>query len=260
MSFIETKMCSSCKEQKDVNDFYDRKHSNGLVKKQGQCKICLQKVKQARRNVIKDLDNEKRRNRKKKCLDCDELIQRKSRTLRCHSCANKKRWLDDGEERKIKFAETMKNVWSNKEHRNKISQQMKQRRNSYEFKQKLASSSKNGRLSKLHRKIKQTLRLEEIGFLSEQVIDKFFVDELNLNKKIIIEINGDYIHANPKSFKPNDVIKILGKRYTAQEKWDYDKQRKDFLESLGYNVLVIWESDDLDQHKEKINNLLYEVK
>jgi very-short-patch-repair endonuclease len=257
---METKTCSSCKIDKDITEFYDRKYSDGSVKKQGQCKVCLQKVKQTLRNANKNLENEKARNRKKKCLDCDNLIKRQNRTLRCRSCANKKRWIDDGEKRKIKFSETMKNLWNDEEHRKKISNQMKERRNSIEFKKKLASSTKCGKLSKLHRYIKKTLCLDNLGFVSEQVIDKFFVDELNSDKKIIIEINGDYIHANPKRFKPNDIIKVMGNCYTAQEKWVYDEQRKHILESLGYNVIVIWESDDLQQHKEKINNLLCEVK
>lgn len=256
MSFLETKICSSCKEEKHIDYFYDRKYPNGLIKKQGQCKICLQKIKQLKRNSNKDIQNEKARNRKKKCLDCDNLVKRQSRTLRCRSCANKKRWVDDNKERKIKFVQTMKNLWKSEEHRNKISQQMKERRNSFEFKQKLASSTKCGKLSKLHQSIKQTLELDKLGFVSEQVIDKFFVDELNIDKKIVIEINGDYIHANPKIYQPSDIIKIMGKCYTAQEKWDYDKQRKSFLESLGYCVIVIWESDDLQQHKEKLNILL----
>ena len=191
MSFIETKTCSSCKLDKDIAEFYDRKYPDGSVRKQGQCKVCLQKVKQTLRNANKNLENEKARNRKKKCLDCDNLIKRQKRTLRCRSCANKKRWLDDGEERKNKHHQLMVERWQCTDYRNKMSKEMKIRRNSIEFKKKLASSTKCGKLSKLHRYIKKTLSLDNLGFVSEQVIDKFFVDELNLDKKIIIEINGD---------------------------------------------------------------------
>ena len=72
---------------------------------------------------------------------------------------------------------------------------------------KLLKGLKN-RLSKLHQKIKNELQLYKIGFVSEQRVDRYLVDELNENKKIIIEINGDYIHANPKIYKLDDIIRL----------------------------------------------------
>jgi very-short-patch-repair endonuclease len=105
------------------------------------------------------------------------------------------------------------------------------------------------RLSKLHQKTKDYLELRKLGFKSEQPIWKYCVDELHHDKKIIIEVNGDYIHANPLLYTADDIIRLPGSTYTAQEKWDADKKRTDWLESQGYTVYVIWESDDLDNAK-----------
>jgi len=68
------------------------------------------------------------------------------------------------------------------------------------------------------------------------------VDCLCEQSKKIIEFNGDYWHANPKYYKPTDIIK--GKRqFIASEKWEYDKKKLDELKDKGYDVMVVWEDD-----------------
>lgn len=67
-----------------------------------------------------------------------------------------------------------------------------------------------------------------------------FVDFLYKNK--IIEFNGDLWHANPDLYEANDILKIMENK-TAQEIWDKDEARLNYLESQGYDVLVVWEKD-----------------
>lgn len=112
------------------------------------------------------------------------------------------------------------------------------------------------RFSKLHVRIRNKLQLDSLGFKGEQKIGRYCVDELHLDKKIIIEVNGDYVHANPKIYKSDDIIRLYGSSYTAEEKWDSDYHRLQMLESMGYVCLVIWESDDLDIIRNKLNTLL----
>lgn len=112
------------------------------------------------------------------------------------------------------------------------------------------------RLSKLHQRIRTELDLDELGFVSERCVHHYWADELNEQKKFIIEINGDYVHANPLKFKADDVIRLYGQSYTALEKWSADALRKKKLENAGYVVFVIWESDDLEHVKCRLNNLL----
>lgn len=60
---------------------------------------------------------------------------------------------------------------------------------------------------------------------------------------IIIEINGDYFHANPNIYKENDLIKRFGEYKKVKDIWDKDKDRNSNIEKLGYKVLVVWESE-----------------
>lgn len=102
------------------------------------------------------------------------------------------------------------------------------------------------RLTKLHRRLRKQLDLGKLGFKSEKPIGPYRVDELNEKKRVIVEINGDHAHANPRMFAAHDVIRFYG--YTAEEKWEKDAERQAYLESLGYTVVVVWETDD---HKNK---------
>lgn len=176
--------------------------------------------------------------------------------------ALKNRTREFSEETKLKHSINAKKLWSIK--KDLISEKIKcainnneneiNRRSLY-AKQNLAGKNlltMKNRFSKLHLKIRKQLNLDELGFVGEQKIDRFLVDELNKDKKIIIEINGDYIHANPNIYSANDIIRLPGNDYTAEKKWFADKAKLDRLKELGYKVFVIWESDDLDEIKQDL--------
>ena len=101
------------------------------------------------------------------------------------------------------------------------------------------------------------MNLDELGFISEQQILRYFVDELNEEKKVIVEIYGDHPHANPVKYGPDYLVRLIGQSYTASEKWEMDEIRKQRLESAGYKVFVIWESDDLNLKKEQLRAILH---
>jgi len=100
-----------------------------------------------------------------------------------------------------------------------------------------------GNLSALHRRFRDGMCLEALGFVSEQQVGSYRVDELHRERKLIIEINGDTVHANPKKYKARDVIVTARGTYTAREKWEADAKRIAALEALGYWVLVVWQGD-----------------
>lgn len=152
-------------------------------------------------------------------------------TRKNHSRASKKMWKDPEYRKKVTDALTAK--WQDPEYREKMLDKMAQFPN---------------RMSGLHVEIREYLDLDSLGFVSEQRIGRFIVDELHEEAKIVIEINGDYVHANPEQYDADDVINLRGRnnQYTAEEKWNSDRIRKEKLEDRGYKVVVIWESDDLD--------------
>ena len=105
------------------------------------------------------------------------------------------------------------------------------------------------RVSGLHRKVRDYLNLEELGFESEVVVGRYIVDEVHRKSRVILEVYGDYVHANPKLYSAEDVISLRGRSnsYTAAEKWAYDASRLKYLRALGYTVVVVWETDDWSQ-------------
>lgn len=66
-------------------------------------------------------------------------------------------------------------------------------------------------------------------------------DVVDNNHKIIIEFFGDFWHMNPNTFSPEDINPVT--KMTAQEKWTRDQERISFLETKGYHVIIVWESE-----------------
>ena len=141
-------------------------------------------------------------------------------------------------EQKMARSKLMKERWNSENGRNDLLD-------------KLLNGLKN-RLSKLHQKIRDELKLGINGFVSEQRVGRYLVDELNEPKKLIVEINGDYVHANPKIYKPDDIIYLPGNSYTATEKWESDTIKRHNLEKMGYIVITIWETDEIEKYKQTI--------
>jgi G:T-mismatch repair DNA endonuclease (very short patch repair protein) len=83
----------------------------------------------------------------------------------------------------------------------------------------------------------------------------FIYDFLLPETKTIIEVNGDFFHANPAIYSKNDVIPLPSGLCTAQELWEKDKRKIDFARSKGYTVIVIWEHEikyRLNETKERL--------
>lgn len=111
-------------------------------------------------------------------------------------------------------------------------------------------------LTALHRKVRNALCLDALGFQPEQRVGPFRCDDVHHEKRVVVEVHGDYVHANPAKHKASDVIRLERATYTAREKWDDDAARTARLEALGYSVLVVWESDDLDTAREALWSML----
>ena len=61
--------------------------------------------------------------------------------------------------------------------------------------------------------------------------------------KILIEVNGDFWHANPLIYEGNDIVKLPGERQKAMDVWKRDEKYIKKAENCGYKVIVIWEHD-----------------
>lgn len=70
--------------------------------------------------------------------------------------------------------------------------------------------------------------------------ERSYAYDFEYNHKII-EINGDYWHANPKIYESGFFNKT--KNMYSDEIWLYDKLKIECAKRNGYEVLVVWESD-----------------
>lgn len=75
------------------------------------------------------------------------------------------------------------------------------------------------------------------------------VDYVDKSQKKIIEFDGDYWHANPEMFQPDDRVR----NKNASEIWEYDKKKTQDLEAAGYKVLRIPENQFREYPEETIS-------
>lgn len=92
--------------------------------------------------------------------------------------------------------------------------------------------------------------------------NRYFLDfyiELENGKKYTIEYNGDYWHCNPEKYSESEYVSFFKKDVLVKDIWDRDNKRKMDLESVGINVIVVWESEwKRDKHTVK-NKILEEI-
>lgn len=62
-------------------------------------------------------------------------------------------------------------------------------------------------------------------------------------KNTILELNGDYYHANPKIYEAEDEIIIHHIKYKVKDIWKYDLNKRILAENNGFKVVYLWERD-----------------
>lgn len=71
----------------------------------------------------------------------------------------------------------------------------------------------------------------------------FFFDVAVLEKKKLIEFNGDFWHANPKAYKPDHLLSFGRFKAKAEDLWVRDAKKIAEARKQGFEVLTVWESD-----------------
>lgn len=114
--------------------------------------------------------------------------------------------------------------------------------------------------SSLERKIKNSLQKLNILYSEQFWINRksydFHIKIFNVN--YVLEINGDYWHANPLYYKENDFINYPLGLIKVKEIWDKDLIKKQNAEKYGYKTLYIWESELKNKSEIEIENLIKE--
>lgn len=72
-------------------------------------------------------------------------------------------------------------------------------------------------------------------------IERWNVDILIESRKLIVEYFGTWWHTDPRKFDDNYVHVFT--RKTAKSIRERDARKIEYLTSVGYNVVVVWEND-----------------
>jgi len=86
-------------------------------------------------------------------------------------------------------------------------------------------------------------------FIYDNIEKKGKKYDLCYDKKII-EFYGDFWHSNPKIFGENDIHRI--KKIKCSEIWQFDKRKIESAKEHNYEVLIIWESEYINNQIEII--------
>lgn len=147
------------------------------------------------------------------------------------------------------------NIWKTKEYAEFTSKRWA----SYtpEYKQELLKkwTHQPERISKLENEIINILNILHIPLETQFKFDDYYhkYDIYLKDTNILIEVNGDFWHANPKIYKstdklnfPNNLIKY------AEDIWKKDKMNILYAEQKNYKVIQLWESDINEAKKKKV--------
>ena len=95
-------------------------------------------------------------------------------------------------------------------------------------------------------------------YISRKGCGFFVYDFTDIDKKKIIEYNGDCYHANPKIYKKDDYPHPFYKKNgpSAEETWKRDELKMKIAIENGFDVLTIWDSDYRKDKNETIKKCL----
>lgn len=97
--------------------------------------------------------------------------------------------------------------------------------------------------SSLEIRIKQILIRRKIPHIWQYWIDSKSYDFKILEANLILEIQGDFWHANPHLYRPDDMLHFPEGHTEAEDVWKRDQKKRELAEKHGYFVFYIWESD-----------------
>lgn len=107
----------------------------------------------------------------------------------------------------------------------------------------IQSHKKRYRKTSIERKIEDYLINQKIDYKYNFILDnKYQFDFLIKYRNLIIEVNGDYWHANPEIYSDIDKTK-KPLNETQRYKVDLDEKKKKYLTNKGYEIIYLWEKE-----------------
>ena len=101
---------------------------------------------------------------------------------------------------------------------------------------------------------------KEFGKYSKQLNRYVMFDYVITELKLCIEFNGDCFHANPMIYKNSDHPNPFQKHLTAEDIWKYDEIKNSEIINVGYDIIIIWESEYNKDKEQVIKNTIEFIK
>jgi hypothetical protein len=75
--------------------------------------------------------------------------------------------------------------------------------------------------------------------------DRVYMFDLVITSPVkkVVEFNGDFWHASPLKYGPDDVVKHRGGSKIAKDIWEADERKIQAIRKRGFEVLTVWESE-----------------
>lgn len=157
------------------------------------------------------------------------------------------------EEFKQKYIQKLKDSWNEKTDED-IYRMIQKKIQTMKLNQSFDSLTK---MNQIESRISDILIKLNLPFTFSFFIKKHQYDFIIQNTNILLEIQGDFWHANPKFYKENDKIKMPGKGNILVESiWKKDIKKKQYAENHGYQVLYVWENDIREMSDDQLINHL----
>lgn len=114
----------------------------------------------------------------------------------------------------------------------------KEKMRTWKTKNIIPSKSKMTSIERLCEKYLRLLRIEYVPQYNQ--IGKYWCDFYLPEYNLILEVDGDYWHANPEKYSEEDLIGA--KKMKAKDIWEYDEKKTKDIIDAGYNILRIYGS------------------
>ena len=106
----------------------------------------------------------------------------------------------------------------------------------------------NKKETRPEKSVREILNKLNIEFKKEKYIDKTIRVDFIIGNKII-EVQGDYYHANPEIYKNKNITKIQERNIIN------DIRKKKFFKENNYELLEIWENEIIHKHDSVVEKI-----
>jgi hypothetical protein len=95
----------------------------------------------------------------------------------------------------------------------------------------------------IEKRFREMLVQYNLGYEPQHYVDGKFFDFYT--EDVLVEVNGDYFHANPLYYLPDQTLNFVGNMFPipARVIWQRDELKRMIANSNNYDVIYIWENE-----------------